>query len=334
MTRPGPVPPGRVLPPPGFRPPGFRPPPPGRWLVAVSGGSDSVAACLWCQHLPGVQLVVAHYNHAQRQAASDEDEAFVRALAGAAGLPFVSGRLRPASMTDVGTNPLRRNRSARLRAARFDFLAEAAAAEGCRGVVLGHHQDDQAETLLLRLQRGGSLLGLCGMARHTRRGSLDLFRPLLALPKAAVVDLLMSQGQTWREDASNTHRQYARNVARRLLTDRPTLKTPLLELARRSRAWRRWLEAAGGPLPETFAVGLLADLPKPAAVFAARRWLLAHGVPGEAMSDAVAARLVQQAADAATPAQLAYPGGVRVCRRRGVVRAEQKAGLRPQDRSG
>jgi tRNA(Ile)-lysidine synthase len=75
---------------------------------------------------------------------------------------------------------------------------------------VAHHADDQAETFLLRLARGSGVDGLAAMAPLTERAGVRLARPLLAIPKARLVDYLGGIGQPWIEDLSNTDESYGR----------------------------------------------------------------------------------------------------------------------------
>src|SRR5262249_57707902 len=82
---------------------------------------------------------------------------------------------RPAAM--------RGGMQAAARAARYDLLADWCRRHGVLHLALAHQQDDQAETLLLRLARGSGLDGLAGMAPITERAGLRLIRPMLATPR-------------------------------------------------------------------------------------------------------------------------------------------------------
>jgi tRNA(Ile)-lysidine synthase len=128
-----------------------------RGLVAVSGGADSLALLLALHDL-GASLAVAHLDHGLREA-SAADAAFVRTTAAQLGLECVVER------RDV--TAYRRERKLSLEAAarevRYTFLRETAAKLGAGAIFLGHTADDQVETLLLRLIRGGGAAGLCGM---------------------------------------------------------------------------------------------------------------------------------------------------------------------------
>ncbi len=182
-----------------------------RVLIAVSGGADSVCLFhflrLWARPA-GVQLHVVHLHHMLRDSA-DADETFVRQMCQEHGVPLTVGR------TDVGA-------AARLegcsveeagRNARMLFFRETAQREQCSRVALGHHTDDQAETIIQNLLRGAGSNGLGGM-----RPVRDIWcRPLLGVSRNEIIAWLQKQGYTWREDETNQEEQFNRNRIRHRL---------------------------------------------------------------------------------------------------------------------
>jgi tRNA(Ile)-lysidine synthase len=82
------------------------------------------------------------------------------------------------------------------------------------GVILAHHADDQAETVLLRLLRGSGYAGLAGMARDSDVGGLRVLRPLLTVRAESLRQYLKSRSLSWREDSSNRSGKYLRNRVR------------------------------------------------------------------------------------------------------------------------
>jgi tRNA(Ile)-lysidine synthase len=300
--------------------------PPGRWAVGVSGGSDSVALLrLACAG--GRAVHVVHLDHQLRGAESDADAAFVADLCGQLGVPCTIARraeiepLRPA----WPANP-----AARYRAMRMTLFRRVVSEHGLDGVMLAHHADDQAETILHRLARGGSWETLAGMREETRLGrhsnvrtnaamSLRIVRPLLGVRKTALVAFLRSIGQTWREDSSNQSMNSARNRARAALAARPGIVEPLLALGRACAALDAWVDAHAPILAERFAVGELADLPAVLARRAAWRWLVARGVPEIELTERHIASLIGMCSDASTGPSITLPGNTRIVRRRGWV---------------
>jgi tRNA(Ile)-lysidine synthase len=96
------------------------------------------------------------------------------------------------------------------RAARYRLLAKAATAAGATHLLTAHTQDDQAETVLMRLARGSGVAGLAAMAVASRRAGVIVARPLLAVPKARLVATLTKAGVVWADDRSNRDPRFAR----------------------------------------------------------------------------------------------------------------------------
>ncbi len=180
-----------------------------RLAVAVSGGMDSVVLLDLLLEIRGalrVELVVATVDHGLRTGTSARDAAFVRRLAVERGLPCYTGRFDA---------PQGRGLEDAARRERMAFLRGVPA----HRVALAHHQDDQAETVLLRLLRASSLVGLGGMA-PVRDG---LIRPLLEIPRLDLARWARRRGLRWREDASNGDLQRERNRLRQRVM--PVLET-------------------------------------------------------------------------------------------------------------
>jgi tRNA(Ile)-lysidine synthase len=173
-------------------------------LVAVSGGADSVALLHALLGI-GQRVEVAHVHHGLRGAEADTDLAFVATLSHALGVPFSSTRVDAARRD--GRSP-----EARARALRYEALEQIRVRRDCAQIATAHHQDDQAETVLLRAVRGTGLAGLAAI-----RPSLDggrVLRPLLGLRRAELRRYLAERGLAFREDASNRDRSIPRNRMR------------------------------------------------------------------------------------------------------------------------
>jgi tRNA(Ile)-lysidine synthase len=174
-------------------------------LIGVSGGADSVALVDALVQL-GYRPHVAHLNHQWRGAASDADAEFVRALAGQYGLPVTIESRKVGSDEDAA------------RQARLEFFESI----GIPVVALAHTADDQVETFLMRLIRGAGTTGLAGILPDRQIGGLRVVRPLLGVRRVEIIEYLKSRQLLWREDSSNTNRQFLRNRVRHELL-------PLLE---------------------------------------------------------------------------------------------------------
>jgi len=187
---------------------------PGEKIVAaVSGGPDSVALLHILHRIKvryGWSLSAAHVNHGLRGEESDEDEAYVERLCAELDIPFLVRRVQVKSQLDL----YGRNVQAAARALRFQSLHEMAQAQGTTTVALGHHGDDQAETVLMRLLRGTSPGGLGGIRPTAYVNGMKLARPLLAVTKRELEQYIEIQGIEARFDSSNASRKYFRNVIR------------------------------------------------------------------------------------------------------------------------
>ena len=184
-----------------------------RVLVGVSGGVDSVVLLEVLRRL-GYVPVVAHVNYRLRGADSDADEAFVRALCRKHRIPLRIARLQLKAKVQGDSI------QAAARRVRYGFFTRLAQREGIKAVAVGHHRDDQAETLLLNLLRGSGLEGLTGMAPARRlhpKQPLRLVRPLLCVTRAEIEAWAYAEGLTWREDASNASLNYRRAFLRRVV---------------------------------------------------------------------------------------------------------------------
>src|SRR5438034_1508222 len=132
--------------------------PAGAWAVAVSGGGDSVALLELLRHRGDLLLHVVHLDHETRGGESATDALFVGELAARWGLAFTIRRRSEIEPAIAARLPA--NRSARFRAARLELFRRVIAEHRLAGVILAHHADDQAETVVQRLLRGSGPAGL------------------------------------------------------------------------------------------------------------------------------------------------------------------------------
>lgn len=181
-----------------------------RIAAAVSGGADSVALLYALRELfAEAQLGVVHVNHCLRGEESEQDEAFVRGLAGRLGLRVSVRRQEPA--------PRGENIEKAARDYRYRFFAELQAADEYDKIATAHTRSDQAETVLFRLLRGAAGAGLSAV-RPLRGGAV--VRPMLEVSRDEARAYLTAQGIAWREDSSNDDLTLARNRLRRELLPR------------------------------------------------------------------------------------------------------------------
>lgn len=177
------------------------------WVVAVSGGGDSVGLLRVLHGLApdlGLKLSVAHLNHGVRGDAARRDAEFVRDLALSLGLPVDVGQWAPVRPGHF---------EADARRARYAWLQNVAAARGASVLAVGHTRDDQAETILHRIIRGTGPRGLAGMPSKRLLSDdprVFLIRPLLSVSRADLGDYLQELGQTFLDDATNVDLAYTR----------------------------------------------------------------------------------------------------------------------------
>lgn len=291
--------------------------PAGRWGVAVSGGADSVALLELLRSRAGLQVHVVHLDHETRAGESAQDAAFVQSLCLEWGLPCTIARRSEVEPPDAWMTT--RNRSARFRQARLALFRHAMVESRLEGIVLAHHADDQAETIIQRLLRGSGPAGLTGMSGDSVVSGVRLLRPLLGVRRDALRAVLRERSIGWREDSSNATMNQLRNRVRAMLARHPDLVSTALEVGMTSRALTQWLRSAAPVLGERFEASRLSDLALPIAMESARRWLAARVEPGAEFSPGAVARLVAMASDAATSPRQDFPGAIRVVRRGGVI---------------
>lgn len=177
---------------------------PGRYVVAVSGGVDSIALLHMLADLPNLRLTVAHFDHGIRDD-SIEDRRLVQLSAKKYAIPFVyhRGELKPGVSEDVA------------RKARYAFLHQVRQASGADAIITAHHQDDLLETAIMNILRGTGRRGLSSLK------STDVIkRPLLNMSKKELLRYAEREGLSWREDSTNSDDRYARNYIRRYILPR------------------------------------------------------------------------------------------------------------------
>ena len=166
-----------------------------KYVVAVSGGVDSVVLLDILSHQPGIELIVAHFDHGVRYD-SGIDAIFVAGLAKKYGLPFETKReeLGP----DVSED------KARIR--RYKFLRSVAKKHGAQ-LVTAHHADDVIETIAINLSRGTGWRGLAVL-------DSDVIRLLTGITKSEILDYARQNKLEWHDDSTNFENKYLRNRIR------------------------------------------------------------------------------------------------------------------------
>ena len=169
-------------------------------LVGVSGGADSIALLLISlaverQKSTSCTIVVAHIHHGLR-AESDDEQQLVETLCRELDVPLHVER--------VNVTPHNGSLAAGARKARYKALEKIAAHVGATCISVAHHSDDQLETMLMALCRGGGIRKLAGMAsERCISKNLTLVRPLLQTQKEKLIAICKDAGVPWCEDPTN-----------------------------------------------------------------------------------------------------------------------------------
>ena len=179
--------------------------------VALSGGRDSVAllhATLAQASARAHDIVAVHVHHGLSMSA-DAWVRFCKDLCCECSVPLIVRRV------DVARKP-RKSVEAEARHVRYAALADAAASAGADVVLLAHHQDDQAETVLLQLLRGAGPQGLAAMPEaRTDAMGVKWLRPLIDVPRTAIDAYVHERHLAWVDDDSNADVRYMRNALRK-----------------------------------------------------------------------------------------------------------------------
>ncbi len=181
-------------------------------VAAVSGGPDSIAMmhllARWSAKASRPPILVATVDHGLRPEAAREAD-FVAHEAEKLGLPH-------RTLAWTGAKPKTGIQEA-AREARYRLLTDYARKQGASHLVTAHTQDDQAETVLMRLAKGSGLSGLAAMRPEQGREGIRHARPLLDRPKSSLLDLCRKEGWLFASDPSNTDDRFARVRWRKLM---------------------------------------------------------------------------------------------------------------------
>ena len=223
-----------------------------RVLVCVSGGADSVALLDVLQR-GGYECLVAHCNFHLRGEESDRDERFVREVIG----ERLKAKGEKLWVKDFDTVGYAKEKGISIEMAarelRYRWFAEVAAETGCKAIAVAHHQNDQAETVLLNLKRGTGIRGLCGMRAKSHLGArsqepgvktIPIIRPLLCTTRDYIEHYLKDiRHLPWVDDSTNTDISIKRNAIREQLKQYSKAEIEhIAETAEHMQGYVDWLE--------------------------------------------------------------------------------------------
>ncbi len=176
-----------------------------RVVCALSGGADSVAMTLLLFSLQkelGAEISAAHVNHMLRGAEADRDEAFCKSLCENLGIPFTALHGDAAELARKEGKSLEDG----ARELRYSLLASL----GADRIAVAHNTEDNLETVIMRLARGGGARGLSGIPPKNGR----VIRPVMCLSRAETEEICRNAGAGFVTDSSNLSDDYTRNLIR------------------------------------------------------------------------------------------------------------------------
>lgn len=318
-------------------------------VVGVSGGPDSMALLYLLLELNrtegwALRLHVAHLNHLMRGDESNADAAFVAAACDSLSIPCTVDQrdvrsacgfepLDPAGPDRPSPGGIEETG----RRERYAFFERVCLQIGARALAVGHHADDNAETILHRILRGTGLRGLAGIPKSrplSPESSIRIVRPLLSLTKAQLRGYLVNAGLTFREDRTNTSNEPMRNRIRNLILPQieaqvnPQVRDALTRLGLHARWLDEFLQETVQRTFETLVISrtdrslaLNADaVSRKSRVVQAELIRMAYAVFGLGEQDLAFSHMMavlEILADPASGKQVQLPGGMVVLKRYG-----------------
>ncbi|MGI4815689.1 MAG: tRNA lysidine(34) synthetase TilS [Janthinobacterium lividum] len=272
--------------------------------IAYSGGIDSTVLLAAAVRAVGAARCVALHVHHGLSPHADAWLEHARQCAANLGVSFASQRVSVDVADGAGVERAARE-------ARYLALSELCTRHGAGVLLLGHHADDQVETVLLQMLRGAGLPGIAAMpAARCDAGGTLLLRPLLTLPRSLIETAAVDAGLAWIDDASNLDARFARNALRNevlpaLARHFPGYRDALARTARHAASAQRLIDAlaredllrcAALSAPHAISSSALVALSEARAANVLRRWIHEHGMP--AASTARLSQMLAQLRDA------------------------------------
>jgi tRNA(Ile)-lysidine synthase len=179
-----------------------------KMAVAVSGGPDSMALAFCLKRYQKTDVLAFIVDHNLRKGSSSEAEGVQKSL---------SEMGISAEILRWDHEPIITSVHEHARKARYHLLTKACHTHGIQDLFLAHHQDDQAETILMRMAKGSNIEGLSGMSSQTMREGIRLLRPFLSLRKDRLIVTCQEAGLSYVSDPSNTSDLFARGRLRKIM---------------------------------------------------------------------------------------------------------------------
>lgn len=268
----------------------------GKYVVAVSGGVDSVVLLDVLAKHPDLKLIVAHFDHGIRQDSS-KDREFVAGIAKKYNLSFVyeEGKLGAKASEEQA------------RKARYDFLETVRIKHKADAIITAHHQDDVLETICINILRGTKRKGLSSLTNTT-----TLQRPLLEYSKQEILQYAKLHNLQWREDTTNAEHKYLRNKIRHTVIPNLTddQKHQLITTYKQAKDINKQADAlldGLGAAQEKLAKKLVLATDHQLACEIIAHWLRAQGLP--AFDSKIVERLVVSAKTLQPGKQVPIYGG-------------------------
>jgi len=300
-----------------------------KYLVGVSGGRDSMALLHGLVRSGFRNLVVCHLDHRLRGGVSAADAIFVTKETRKLGVRLIRGEADVAGRAATEKQSI----ETAAREERHHFFASCARAENCNRIFLGHHAEDQLETILHHFFRGSGRRGLGGMRFESTitvgRKRLVFLRPLLSIKRADINEWVEDEGILWREDASNSSPAHSRNRLRNELV--PALESilgrnfraPILRAATVLAAEDEWIESQVTSLPfSASAPNLPVSELRGLGIALQRRvvlqWLRSRKITDAGFKEVESVLSLLETGESA-PARVNLPGNFHACRRAGKI---------------
>lgn len=174
-------------------------------LVALSGGPDSVATLHLCS-LYFDNVVAVHVNHNLREEESENEEMFCKELCLSLNIPLYVKKLTEEEKKN-GTQE-------KYRILRYKFFEHIFQSYNCNYLIVGHHKNDQSETVFYNIMKGAGIEGLSGIKAMSINFGMNIMRPLLTVTKDDIYIYLKNNNLNYKVDSSNLKNKYSRNKIR------------------------------------------------------------------------------------------------------------------------